>query len=126
MACMILKKQMEIIDEQKENIIVPSVTMKRIREQQQTGNLSRCAINLDLHMYDIVEVRARELTISTASSISSSGNNDVEVTTSLTESYINEIGRRASSNLNPCRLCLAKEWCIALLPCAHVRTEIHH
>jgi len=32
-ACLILQKQIEHIDEKKENIVIPSVKMKQIREQ---------------------------------------------------------------------------------------------
>jgi hypothetical protein len=140
MACTILQKQIEHINGQRENITIPSVAIKRIREQAQTGNLSRCPINLDLHMYNIVEGRARELTVSTSpSSINSSGDNNVEMTTSSAESDINETSRGASSttsntvrnhtnntsNIDPsCELCLTNEWYLALLPCAHVRTDV--
>jgi hypothetical protein len=38
-AAMILQKQIELIDGKKENIIVPSERMNKIRERQQAGNL---------------------------------------------------------------------------------------
>jgi len=41
MACIILKKQIEHIDGKKENIAVPSVAMKKIREKEQAGNSFR-------------------------------------------------------------------------------------
>ena len=37
MACIILKKQIERIDGKKENIFVPSVVMRKYRENMQTG-----------------------------------------------------------------------------------------
>lgn len=37
MACTILKKQIERIDGKKENIFVPSVAMRKYRENMQTG-----------------------------------------------------------------------------------------
>ena len=37
-ACMILQKQIEHIDGKKENILVPSVAMNKIREREQAGN----------------------------------------------------------------------------------------
>ncbi len=36
-ACTILQKQIEYIDGKKENIIIPSVAMNKIREKEQTG-----------------------------------------------------------------------------------------
>ncbi len=36
-ACMILQKQIECIDGKKENIIVPTVAMNKIREIEQAG-----------------------------------------------------------------------------------------
>jgi len=41
MACTILQRQIERIDGKKENITVPSVAMKRVREKEQAGNSSR-------------------------------------------------------------------------------------
>ncbi|CAF3489758.1 unnamed protein product [Rotaria sp. Silwood1] len=41
MACTVLQKQIEYIDGKKENIIVPSVAMAKIRERNQAGNLPR-------------------------------------------------------------------------------------
>jgi hypothetical protein len=41
MACKILQKQVKCIDGKKENIIIPSVAMRKIRERQQAGNLSK-------------------------------------------------------------------------------------
>ncbi len=37
LACIILQKQIERIDGKKENIIVPSVALKKIRESEQAG-----------------------------------------------------------------------------------------
>ncbi len=36
-ACMVLQKQIERIDGKKENIIVPSVAMNKIRAREQSG-----------------------------------------------------------------------------------------
>jgi hypothetical protein len=37
MACIILQKQIECIDGKKENIIIPNVVIKNIREREQAG-----------------------------------------------------------------------------------------
>jgi hypothetical protein len=39
-ACTILQKQIEHIDGKKENIIIPSVKMKEIRENEHAGNFT--------------------------------------------------------------------------------------
>jgi hypothetical protein len=39
MACTILQKQIEYIDGRKDRIIIPSVAMRKIREQGEAGNL---------------------------------------------------------------------------------------
>jgi hypothetical protein len=37
LACIILQKQIEHIDGKKENIIIPSVAIRKIREREQAG-----------------------------------------------------------------------------------------
>jgi hypothetical protein len=152
MACTILQKQIEHIDGKKENITVPSVAMKRVREKEQAGNSSRSRTNADIYINDILEAQAREQVVSGSSSINSSYGNDVEMTASSTASYIMETSTQTSvtitgtiidpmptstevfvenhtdnaPNLDLCRLCLSKEWYPALLPCGHVRCNILH
>ena len=41
MACTIIQKQIDCINGKKENIIVPSVAMRKIREREQTGSLCK-------------------------------------------------------------------------------------
>jgi hypothetical protein len=38
MACIILQKQIEHIDGKKDNIIIPSVALSKIRQKEQEGN----------------------------------------------------------------------------------------
>jgi len=45
LACIILQKQIEGIDGKKENIIVPSVKMNKIREEAETGNNTEFVYN---------------------------------------------------------------------------------
>ncbi|CAF5029306.1 unnamed protein product, partial [Rotaria sp. Silwood1] len=78
-ACMILQKQIEHIDGKKENIIVPSVTMKKIREREDARNLSRSRVNVDSYMHCIGEAHPREQAASGSSSTNVLNNNDVEM-----------------------------------------------
>jgi hypothetical protein len=130
MACTILQKQIEHIDGKKDNITVPSVAMKRIREKEQAGNLSRSRINVDVCMNDIVEAHAREQAVSGSSSTNPSDGNDVEMTTSSTESNSTEANTRVPTSsmeeiknaANPCVLCLMEEKRLACIPCGHLAT----
>lgn len=42
MACLILQKQIEFIDGKKENIIIPSIKMKKIREDAEKARAGMC------------------------------------------------------------------------------------
>ncbi len=147
MACTILRKQIEHIDGKKENIIVPSVAMKRIREREQASSLSRNGTNMDDSLNDTAQARAHEQVISESSSTSSSDSNDVDVT-GLSESGTNEMSGTASASAgkemknsnpsllknaarshedtsspaNPCVLCLEEEKRLACMPCGHLAT----
>jgi len=147
MACTILQKQIEHIDGKKENITVPSVAMKSIREKEQAGNSSRSRINVDIYINDILESQAHEQRCSGSSSTNSSDGNDVEMTAS-SESSTNEMNAMesvsmgdemknskssstknavrsqgdSSSPTNPCVLCLEEEKRLACMPCGHLAT----
>jgi hypothetical protein len=45
LACIILQKQIEIIDGKKENIIIPSIKMNKIREEAEAGNNTEFVYN---------------------------------------------------------------------------------
>ncbi len=148
MACTILQKQIECIDGKKENIIVPSVTMKKIRQRQQTGKLPRSCIYGSVCMNDIVEGRTREQVDTPSSSTHSSDGSEVTMTTSSSESTSDSAtstssgmmredqqekksAKRAisgqsegnnSSPVNPCVLCLEEEKRLACIPCGHLAT----
>ncbi len=147
MACTILQKQIEHIDGKKENITVPSVAMKRVREKEQAGNSSRSRINMDIYINDILESRVHEQPGSGSSSTNSLDGNDVEMTAS-SESSTNEMNAMesvsmgdemknskssstkngvrsqgdSSSPTNPCVLCLEEEKRLACMPCGHLAT----
>ncbi len=48
MACRILQKQIEHVDGKKENIIVPSVVMTKIRARELSGNFFTNSISSDV------------------------------------------------------------------------------
>lgn len=45
MACMILQKQIENIDGKKENITIPSIKMKKIREDAERERAGMCIVS---------------------------------------------------------------------------------
>ncbi|CAF1507974.1 unnamed protein product, partial [Rotaria sordida] len=128
-ACLILQKQIEHIDGKKENIIIPSVAMNKIRERVQT------------------EIIAREQAACTSASTNSSSNTDVEMSTSSESSVDEENSKKSTvktdqkqdiktakitlpekgpgtnpSSSNPCVLCLEEEKRLACIPCGHLAT----
>ena len=90
MACIILQKQIEHIDGKKENIIIPSVAMKKFEKENKQVIYQRIRINVNVYMNDIVEARDREQVESGSSSTNASDGNDVKMTTSSSESISNE------------------------------------
>ena len=105
-ACTILQKQIDIIDGKKENITVPSVAMKRIREQHQA----------DSHLHSDPETPARESTMLVSSSIIS---RTTQGPLSASSELHSEMEARPSSPAYLCVLCLTTERRLALLQCIH-------
>ncbi len=116
MACFILQKQIQHIDGKKENITVPSVAMKRIREREQTGSLSTNRINL--------EVSTCEQTTTGSTSINPWRNSDVEMATTDSAEVSVQNHTDNASNLDLCKRCLVEKWHPALVPCSHIRRKI--
>jgi Mg-chelatase subunit ChlI len=149
-ACLILQKQIEHIDGKKENIVIPSIKMKQIREQNGKFDIRILAI----YIFLFLEALVREQTTITTQSPPNSA--DVEMTTS-SQSLTNEsttsqsstdstsksttgnqgetkIIKPATSNsneqdqstatsvTNPCVLCLTEEKRLACIPCGHLAT----
>jgi len=54
MACSILQKQIEHIDGKKENIIIPSIKMKKIREDAEKERAGMFIIELKLNVATIM------------------------------------------------------------------------
>jgi hypothetical protein len=137
-ACTILQKQIEHIDGKKENIIVPSVAMAKIREKEEAGKYLIIRTRLYVCMNDVVDVRAHEEVASELMSTNSSEDIDVEMTTSSSESNsnkgenkemkstrVNGSGQKNEDDVsptNPCVLCLSEEKRLACIPCGHLAT----
>jgi len=120
MACTILQKQIEHINGKKENIIVPSVAMKRIRESEQAGNLSaQSSNNNDNEMKTI----SSESNPDTATSKSSEVMKQNQVDEKLRRRDGSSGPEENSSSLeNLCVLCLEDEKRLACIPCGHLAT----
>ncbi|CAF4194835.1 unnamed protein product, partial [Adineta steineri] len=102
-ACLILQKQIEHIDGKKENIVIPSIKMKQIREQN--------------------EMRTQEQTLATTQPMTNS--TDADMTTpsrSLTNESISPQSSVNSTLPNACILCLTNEKRLACIRCGHFAT----
>ncbi|CAF2402134.1 unnamed protein product [Rotaria sp. Silwood2] len=127
-ACVILQKQIEHIDGKKENIVIPSLKMKQVREQndicmhEKTSTISNVAQSVsnlaDVEMTESFQSLRNESTSSQSSIVSTSkptitGN---ECETETTKQRID------AAPSNPCVLCLEEEKRIACMPCGHLAT----
>ena len=78
MACLILQKQIEHIDGKKENIVIPSIKMKQIREQE-GKSIDQIIIIISTFLF-VLEARRREPTTNITQSIPNT--TDIDMTTS--------------------------------------------
>ncbi|CAF2630353.1 unnamed protein product [Rotaria sp. Silwood2] len=136
-ACLILRKQIEHIDGKKENIVIPSVKMKQIREQSKTEmreqistihsatqfiqNLTDVRMNISLQSLTN-ESTSSQSSINSASKSTSSGN---ERETQTNKQITTDNDRSQSTNSessNLCVLCLTEEKQLACIPCGHMAT----
>lgn len=95
MACTILQKQIDHIQGNRENIIIPHIRMKLIREGQQTDRPPS-------------EVKKTE-PVETASS----------TTVINTEEQSSVSSEKSATITNPCIICFADEKRLACIPCGH-------
>ncbi|CAF2499447.1 unnamed protein product [Rotaria sp. Silwood2] len=147
MACTILQKQIERIDGKKENIIIPSIKMKKIREDaereraealarqqappmQTVSALSQLMPTTSSNIPDVEMITSSQSpTTESTSSIPSSSQEPTTVNqeeTKITKpitSITNEKHQISdSSPVNPCVLCLTEEKRLACIPCGHLAT----
>ncbi|CAM4783580.1 unnamed protein product [Rotaria magnacalcarata] len=146
-ACKILQKQIDHIGGKKDNIIVPSIAMKKIREAEQPGISEITSKYESIHFENVVALQAHEQATTTSAQTNSSSDTDVQLTTS-SESTNNENNAAASTAVdeqtkqiessatnaaptpsgktddsfaeNRCVLCLTEERRIACIPCGHL------
>jgi hypothetical protein len=112
-SCTILQKQIDHIQGNKENIIIPSVRMKLIRERQQAG-----LPPLPLLSNDANEVELQNQSVPASSTIGST-------TTSITteQANVSETNSTTHSAVsNPCIICCQDEKRLACIPCGHFTT----
>ena len=107
-ACLILRKQIQHIDGKKENIVVPSIRMKEIRD-----NLAGDTAGIPSQ--SVPSTMESNMDEEVPSSLSSSM--DSKLTTSSTNG---DKQSNDSSPVNPCVLCLSEERRLACLPCGHL------
>ncbi|CAF2769311.1 unnamed protein product [Rotaria sp. Silwood2] len=119
-ACLILRKQIEYIGGKKENIIIPSIKMKQIREQSEI-KIEKPMPIVTQDVYSVVENSTDvEMTISSQSSIKSRSNDDE---LKIEKPTIDDRSQSTNSSLsNPCALCLTEEKQLACIPCGHMVT----
>jgi hypothetical protein len=140
MACLILQRQIERIDGKRENIVIPGIRMKQIREMS-----SKKEVTLPCHFHNgtvILDQRANGAATNSSVNISSSGNSapaestttEMKIDTSKAKhegENSNEVKPTAGSQLAAkdnteissdrlCVLCLSEERRLACLPCGHL------
>ncbi|CAF1538318.1 unnamed protein product, partial [Rotaria sordida] len=119
-ACLILRKQIDYIGGKKENIIIPSIKMKQIREQNEI-KMNKSMPTVTHAVQSIVENDTDvEMATSSQSSIKSRSNADECKTETTTIDDRNRSTNSTSSN--PCALCLTEEKQLACIPCGHMVT----
>ncbi|CAM4934267.1 unnamed protein product [Rotaria socialis] len=146
-ACIILQKQIDHIGGKKDNIIVPSVAMKKIHDTEQAGISEITSKYRSIHFENVVALPAHEQATAASAQTNYSSDTDVELTTS-SESPNNENNAATSTAVdaqakqiessatnaaptsskktddsfaeNRCVLCLTEERRIACIPCGHL------
>ncbi|CAF0942686.1 unnamed protein product [Rotaria sordida] len=136
-ACLILQKQIEHIDGKKENIIIPSIKMKQIREQNETRMREPISTIPDVTQFvqnhtDVnVTISSQSLTNestfsqSSINSTSKSTNSSIEREPQTNKQITTMNNRSQSTNSEPsnlCVLCLTEEKQLACIPCGHMAT----
>lgn len=147
MACMILQRQIDCIGGKKENIIVPNIAIKKLREREQAGLCDKNKLISQFAPNVPIEIVSRELAVNTSSETNSSTTTDVDMTASSTGSSSDENMDSSTANIqvekdknaqkakeadktqgnntspaNPCVLCLEDERRLACIPCGHLAT----
>lgn len=118
LACIILQKQIEGIDGKKENITVPIVAMKKLREREQDSTQ---------HLQPNSDSNTSAMETSTSSD-SSNGEETIPI---IEEKKDEAIGKTKETEKNRptetspenlCVLCLEEQRRLACIPCGHLAT----
>ncbi|CAF1530103.1 unnamed protein product, partial [Adineta steineri] len=131
-ACLILQKQNEYIDGKKENIVIPSIKMKQIREQNEMRTQEQTAIanqsmkdSTDANMTTLStneSISSQSAVDSTTKSAKSADQNHIKPNKSIPSTSTEQDQLVNSTSLNPCVLCLTEEIRLACIPCDHLAT----
>jgi len=126
-ACTILQKQIEHIDGKKENIVIPSIKMNQIREQNearlhaQASGSAAAVTSTDAEM----TTSSQESTTESVTSSESASKPTTPGSQGETKSIKFAGDQESSANTtpsNPCVLCLTEEKRLACIPCGHLAT----
>ncbi|CAF0910069.1 unnamed protein product [Adineta steineri] len=126
-SCTILQKQIEGINGKKENIIVPSVTMRKLREKEEaeaqaqkelmsSSSLEKSSSPKDIDMATPLLKRNKDDTKTPVLNFTANTNSMKLTSTAASEENSND----TTSPSNPCVLCLTEEKQLACLPCGHL------
>ena len=138
-ACIILQKQIEYINGNKNNIIVPSIKMKLIRDGDQSGWYTAILAS-DLSIFEHLSTgtlsgeQLTSLAVSTepeSNSTAKAKNESSARVTSMVEPMTRQTSNKSakadetpsgtkSSVHNPCVLCWNEEKRLACIPCGHL------
>ncbi|CAF1172795.1 unnamed protein product [Adineta steineri] len=128
-ACLILQKQIKHIDGKNENIVIPSIKMKQIREQnemrtqEQTLATTQSMTNSTDADMTTSSPSSTNDSISSQSSVystTSASENDIIPNKSVPSANTEQDQSVNSTSSNPCVLCLTEEKRLACIPCGHL------
>ncbi|CAF3768733.1 unnamed protein product [Rotaria sordida] len=127
-ACLILQKQIEHISGNKDNIIVPSIQMKKIRQREyQEVQPALSSLSSDPSNNPTINITSStQSTTNESNSIIAVETNKTEMTKSENTRSMNtlfELMQTTNCSLkNPCALCMSEERQLACIPCGHMAT----
>ena len=108
-ACLILQKQVEHIDGNKDNIVVPSVRMQQIQEQR-----SECAQKYHLLLFSYFLTLAQNRNNRTNTPIQGLASSQSTATSSSGQD------RSSATQSNACLICMVEPRRLACIPCGHL------
>lgn len=119
-ACLILKRQIEHIDGKKENIVIPSIKMKQLREKSQQEDVNGSENPIGGTGRSIASGSSSNT--STDEAQPSSTREVVEKSNEKTGANESKKSTNESAPSNQCVLCWNEEKRLACIPCGHLAT----